>query len=81
MNAITDASGPLRIPTIGRGAQPCAQLRVYPVVAPTATDCSDPAMAELTDPVVDSGDRSAVEAMSENTLTSGYETPPLARKD
>jgi len=38
-------------------------------------------MAELTDPVVDSGDRSAVEAMSENTLTSGYETPPLARKD
>ena len=81
MNAITDASGPLRIPTIGRGAQPCGQLRVYPAVAPTAADCSDPAMAELTDPLVDSGDRSAVEAMFGNTLTSGYEAPPLAGKD
>ena len=81
VNAITDASGPLRIPTIGRGAQPCGQLRVYPAVAPTAADCSDPAMAELTDPLVDSGDRSAVEAMFGNTLTSGYEAPPLARKD
>ena len=80
MNAITDASGPLRIPTIGRGAQPCGQLRVYPAVAPTATDCSDPAMAELTDPLVDSGDRSAVEAMFWDTLT-GDETPPLVRKD
>jgi len=38
-------------------------------------------MAELTDPVVDSGDRSAVEAMFWSTLISGYETPPLARKD
>jgi hypothetical protein len=38
-------------------------------------------MAELTDPLVDSGDRSAVEAMFGNTLTSGYKAPPLARKD
>jgi hypothetical protein len=37
-------------------------------------------MAELTDPFVDSGDRSAVEAMFWDTLT-GDETPPLVRKD
>ena len=80
MNAVPHASGPLRIRTIGGGAQPCAQLRVYPAVASAALDCCDPAMAELTDPFVDSGDRSAVEAMFWDTLT-GDETPPLVRKD
>jgi len=38
-------------------------------------------MAELTDPLVDSGNRSAVEAMFWSTLTVGDKTPPLARKD
>jgi hypothetical protein len=38
-------------------------------------------MAALTDPSVDSGDRSSVEAMFWNTLTGGNETPPLVRKD
>jgi hypothetical protein len=38
-------------------------------------------MAALTDPFVDSGDRSSVEAMFWNTLTGGNETPPLVRKD
>jgi len=37
-------------------------------------------MAELTDQLVDSGDRSAVEAMFWETLT-GVETLPLARRD
>ena len=44
-------------------------------------DCCDPTMAELTDPLVDSGDRSSVEAMFWNTLTGDDETPPLVTKD
>jgi len=57
-----------------------AQVRGYPAVASPALDCCDPAMAEFTDPFVDSGDRSSVEAMFWDTLT-GDETPPLVRKD
>jgi len=38
-------------------------------------------MAELTDPLVDSSDRSSVEAMFWNTLTSGDEALHRARKE